>query len=94
VDGSLMRRLLCTRRRIPEDLVAAYLDAWSTASAAVFAVNGRAWIFRATEDSGQFLEFIEWSGMVAPFVLPEVRRAIDSLTQIAPVQQQDEWEEA
>jgi hypothetical protein len=93
-----MRRLLCTRRRVPHELHAAYGDAWSAASAAVFAIDGRAWIFRSAEDSRLFLEFIEWSGqgpgMVAPFALPEVRAAIDALAQVAPAVQQDEWEEA
>jgi len=89
-----MRRLLCTRRRIPDDLVAAYRDAWALASSAVIALNGRAWIFRSADDSSQFLEFIEWSGMVAPFAIPEVSAAIDALTRIAPALQQDEWEEA
>ena len=89
-----MRRLLCTRRRIPPDFAAAYRDAWSAVSAAVFAIDGRAWIFRSSDDSSQFLEFIEWSGMVAPFAIPEVSAAIDALTRIAPALQQDEWEEA
>lgn len=89
-----MRRLLCTRRRIPDVRLESYRDAWSAVSAAVFAIDGRAWIFRSPDDSSQFLEFIEWSGISAPFAVPEVSAAIDALTRIAPALQQDEWEEA
>lgn len=90
-----MRRLLCTRRRVPLDIVDDYLLAWGATRALVEAADGRAWLFRQAGHDDLFMEFIEWDDNRATPLqnegVEDARRILDNFT---PGSGSDEWEEA
>jgi hypothetical protein len=89
-----MRRLLCTRRRVPLDVADDYLIAWAYLRAQVEAAGGRAWIFRGAGHEDRFLEFIEWDDATArPLEVDAVSDARTELERFAHVFSLEEWEE-
>jgi hypothetical protein len=89
-----MRRLLCTRRRVPLDVADDYLIAWAYLRSQVEAAGGRAWIFRGAGHEDRFIEFIEWDDTTArPLEVDAVNDARAQLERFAPASSPEEWEE-
>jgi hypothetical protein len=90
-----MRRLVCTRRHVPLDMVDDYLLAWLALRNAVESAGARAWVFRGSTHEDQFLEFIEWSDeRPSPLDDADIGTGITQLTAFGAASGGvDEWEE-
>jgi hypothetical protein len=89
-----MRRLRCTRRHVPLDMIDEYMLAWLGMKREIEGRGGRAWLFRSAEHDDQFHEFVEWSGEVTSPM--EDEGVADGLLQLDAFGQGttgDEWEE-
>jgi hypothetical protein len=93
--GPLMRRLLCTRRRVALDIVDDYLLAWLALRNAAAQAGARAWLFRGAANEDHFMEFMEWNdGEAEPLEEEGVMAAVTQLGAFGVALSSDEWEEA